>query len=49
MLAYSTAKFNRCTKSHAVASTSAHIGLIMDTALLAVSILLALIISVLRT
>ena len=49
MTAYSTAKSNRCSSTAAVACTSAHIGLILDTAVLAVSILLALMISVLRT
>lgn len=49
MMAFSTAKFSGCNGNAAVAYTSAHIGLILDTAALAVSILLALIISVLRT
>ena len=49
MTAYATTKSNRCNSCAAVACTSAHIGLILDTAILAVSILLALIIPVLRT
>ena len=46
---YSTAKFSGRNGSTAVACTCAHNGLILDTVALAVSILLALIIPVLRT
>ena len=50
MKAYcSTAKFSNRNSSAAVACTSAHNGLILDTVILAVSILLALIIPVLPT
>lgn len=50
MKAYcSTAKFSNRNSSAAVACTSAHNGLILDTVILAVSILLALIIHVLPT
>lgn len=48
MTAYSTAKSGYCA-CFAAACTSAHNGLIQDTAILAVSILIALIIPVLNT
>ena len=48
MAAFSTAKSSYCTTS-AAACTSAHNMDILDTALAAVSILLSVIISVLRT
>lgn len=48
MMAYTTAKSSYCTFS-AAAYTSAHIRENMDTVILAVSILLSRIISVLRT